>query len=319
MVSACGRYVFSYNGEIYNGRSTRTKLEQEGTLTFRGHSDTELLVEAINAWRLAPAVAATAGMFAFACWNRERRELSCATALASSRSFGESIAGSWPLRPNCAAYANSTNGPTISTNSLLPTTRGMDGSAPRKQFCGTYGRLNPAALLRSAPTACGCSDIGLCWIISTIRAQSTTDDALEQLLAAVTKEHLISDVTFGAFLSGVIDSSLVAAMACMGSVEPITTFTVGFDDPRFDEASYARSIADRLHTRHVEVKITAAEAIQTVPHVASWYDEPFADASQLPTGLIASGARTEVTVALSGDGGDELFAGYERGFWISRL
>jgi asparagine synthase (glutamine-hydrolysing) len=319
MVSASGRSVIVLNGEIYN----YAELREELRAPWRGASDTEVLLEAIEAWGLERALERARGMFALALWDRERREL----ALARDR-LGEK-----PLYYGRAGAA-------FLFASELKALRAHPGFAARVDRSAVaqffrYGyvaganaiyegvrKLPPGTFLRAVadgePTPY--------WSFRAV-AEATplavsgreAADLLEAELRGAVRAQMVADVPLGAFLSGGVDSSTVVALMQAQSSRPVRTFTIGFREAAFDEAPHARAVAAHLGTDHTEVHVTPREARDVIPRLPAIYDEPFADSSQIPTVLVAGIARRAVTVSLSGDGGDELFAGYPRYRLASRL
>ncbi|MCL2657537.1 MAG: asparagine synthase (glutamine-hydrolyzing) [Betaproteobacteria bacterium] len=333
MTSAAGRWTIAFNGEIYNYRKLRAELERaRGDIAWRGHSDTETLLEAIEEWGLVDALGRCDGMFAFAAWDRAEQRL----ILARDR-LGEK-----PLY-----YGNMPDGSLLFASELRalyqhPSWRGaLDRDAlgllmhyntipaPHSIWQGIY-KLPPAHWLEVRERKPGPPQAY--WKLSDAiaagapsRAAEPGDagawvDRLEGVLGEVIEQEMISDVPLGAFLSGGIDSSLIVAMMQKRASRPVKTFTIGFREDSFDEARYAREVAKHLGTEHHELYLTGADALAVVPHLPDIFDEPFADSSQVPTYLVSRFAREHVTVALSGDAGDELFSGYTRyhvgdGFW----
>jgi asparagine synthase (glutamine-hydrolysing) len=335
MLSADGRFVLNYNGEIYNHRELRAELDGNGPRNWRGDSDTETLVECIAEWGLERALRACVGMFALALWDRAERRLS----LARDR-FGEK-----PLYYGWAGtdlvFASELKAlrlhpkfePRVSRDALrLYASRGYV-PAPLSIYERVF-KLPPASILsftldvaRSPRNAAAAhepaSGVTLThyWSYADVVARGLDQpiedeaEALEQLheaLAAAIRGQSIADVPVGAFLSGGIDSSTVVALYQKYSATPVRSFTIGIADAALDEAGHAREVAAALGTVHNEQYVTVDQARGVIPLLPAMYDEPFADASQIPTFLVSRFARGEVKVALSGDGGDELFGGYNR-------
>ncbi|HEY8618264.1 asparagine synthase (glutamine-hydrolyzing) [Phenylobacterium sp.] len=333
MVSRSGRFVITYNGEIYNSTELRAEVQRtSGEQEWRGHSDTEVLLAAIDQWGAEAALMKAEGMFAFALWDRSSRKL----LLARDRS------GEKPLYYGFAADAFVFG----SELKALRTARGFEADidyAAATRFLQLSYVPAPYSIYRNARKLTAGSFIEVraediaarrwpeprpYWDIRRIAdagsAEPIHDEALaiemlDETLRRAVKSQMSADVPLGAFLSGGIDSSTVVAMMQDQSATPVTTFTVGFGDPGYDESMVADRVARFLGTDHHELHVTPAEAQAVVPLLGRIYDEPFADASQIPTYLIAKLARTRVTVALSGDGGDELFAGYNRHLWLPAL
>ena len=331
MASRDGRLVLNYNGEIYNHAALRAELEAQGRGPaadggqWRGHSDTETLIECIAAWGLEPTLTKAAGMFAFALWDARERRLH----LVRDR-FGEKplyygwVAGAFAFASELKALRLITGFDNeVSREALSLFTRLTHVPAPLSIYEGIY-KLEPGSILsakveelreRQAPGRFvrrwwSYRDVLLAGLADPVADPGEADERLEQALAQAVADQAIADVPVGAFLSGGVDSSTVAALfARRGKV---STFTIGFEDSAFDEAPHARAVAAHLATEHHESRITAREAQDVIPLLPAIYDEPFADSSQIPTFLICRHARSEVAVALSGDGGDEMFGGYNR-------
>ena len=331
MLSANERYAMVFNGEIYNAETLRARLDQEGPpIRWRGHSDTEVLLEWIARHGITSALEAAAGMLALGIWDRQERRLT----LARDR------AGEKPLYYGWA-------GNTLLFASELKAFRAAEGFDPAidREAEAAFAELgyvpSPLCIYRDARKlpAGSClawtPDEGRTWpeatpwwSIETVAARGTADPistveegdaALEEVLGRAVEQQMISDVPLGAFLSGGIDSSLIVALMQARASRPVKTFTVAFDDAVFDESDYAAAVARHLGTEHYALRVSTTEARAVVPMLADMYDEPFADASQIPLSLIAGFARRHVTVALSGDGGDELFAGYNRYRLLPRI
>ena len=327
MVSGSGRYVIAYNGEIYNFRELRRQLEGAG-VAFRGNSDTEVALAAFEAWGFDQALARFVGMFAFALWDGEARTL----RLVRDR---------MGIKPMYWAR----KGPLFLFGSELKALAACDGweAEVDRDALSAYVRWNavpsPLCILRGAAKlapgtvltarAGGEPEIRTYWDLRAIATESHAqpadlDDfaaagALEALLREAVAGRMIADVPLGAFLSGGTDSSLVLALMQAQSSRPVRSFSIGFEDKEYDEAPAARAVAEHLGTDHTELVAGPREALDVIPDLAEWYDEPFADSSQIPTYLVSRMTRRHVTVALSGDGGDELFAGYTTYRWAERV
>ena len=320
MVSASGRLVFTYNGEIYNHRELRAGLEARG-INFRGHSDTEVMLEAIDAYGLEDAMARCVGMFALALWDKESRTLTLARdRLGIKPLYWAEIDGTVVFGSELKALHASD----LFTGDI---DRGVLGSylrfgfvpAPQTIFANA-AKLAPGTMAIFQPGLA--PELKRFWslehCVRTAMAnpfEGSETEALDQLDAHLTEavsSRMVADVPLGAFLSGGIDSSLVTATMCKSSSQPVRTFSIGFEEGGYDESASARAVAGHLQTDHTEFHVTADEARQVIPDLANMYDEPFADSSQIPTHLVSRLARDHVTVALSGDGGDEMFAGYNR-------
>lgn len=344
MQSACGRYVIAFNGEIYNHLDLRRDLEAAGAAPeWRGHSDTETLLAGIVHWGLNETLRRSAGMFAIALWDRQDRQLS----LARDRMGEKPIYWGWAgqalvFGSELKALRQTPDFPRdICREAVAQYLRFAYVPAPRSIYSGVY-KLEPGCILtidgmppEVAPNAplrpgesYGSLSIRHYWSLNeTIKSGahsrfSTEAEALaavEETLQRAVSRQMVADVPLGAFLSGGIDSSLVVALMQTQSSRPVRTFTVGFENPAFNEAPFAAAVARHLGTHHSELTITEVEAREVIPLLPEMYDEPFADASQIPTYLVCKAARGEVTVALSGDAGDELFGGYNRYFWGPRI
>jgi asparagine synthase (glutamine-hydrolysing) len=317
MVSASGRSVIVFNGEIYNAAELRADLTGHA---FRGHSDTEVLLECCERFGVERTLPRLIGMFAFAFYDREARVLTlCRDRLGKKPlylgSFGE-VAFASELK---AFHRHPAFSPQIDPVALSGFVRFGYVPHPRSIY-GGVGQVPPGGFARVA--ADGTITQGRYWradeaATAALTDPFTGDDAdglaeLEAILRDAVRRRMVADVPLGAFLSGGIDSSLVIALMQAESDRPVRTFTIGFDVPGFDEAPHARAVARHLGTDHEELYLTAQDAIDEVPRLPEIYDEPFADSSQLPTYLVSRITRRHVTVALSGDGGDESFAGYDR-------
>ena len=336
MTSTSGRYVLTYNGEIYNHLDLRAELEVGGQIEWRGHSDTETLLAAIEQWGLAGALERTVGMFALGLWDREHRSL----ALARDRMGEKPLYYGWAGRGFVFAselkairlvpgFDN-----TIDPASLDCLVRSAYVPTPRSIYRGLYKLIPGAILTVSAGARDGASPqfVGLpghyeqlaidrFWSLSGVASKASSnlfadeDEAARQLEALLIKSvtrQSVADVPVGTFLSGGYDSSMIAALQKAYSQSGVKTFTIGFDEAGFDESPHARVVAEHLGTDHHELRVSAADTMAVIPGLAQIYDEPFADSSQIPTYLLSKLARKQVTVALSGDGGDELFGGYSR-------
>lgn len=344
MLSACGRYAMVFNGEIYNHTDLRTALSaSHAAPVWRGGSDTETLLAGITHWGLEETLRRASGMFAIALWDRTTRQL----CLARDRMGEKPLYWGWAGRTlvfgsELKALRQHPDFPTaICKDAVAQYLQFAYVPAPRSIHPGIY-KLEPGCLLRVDGTApptppakplrpgdhYDTITLSRYWSLhSTIdagaqRAFTTEAEALtclEQDLQRAVARQMISDVPLGAFLSGGIDSSLIVALLQKQSAQPVRTFTVGFENPAFNEAPHAAAVARHLGTDHTEVTVTEAEARAVIPALPEIYDEPFGDSSQIPTHLICRAARQDVTVALSGDGGDEGFGGYNRYFWGPRI
>lgn len=325
MHSHNGRYVITYNGEVYNFAEIRAELTARGN-TFRGTSDTEVILAAIDEWGVVPAIRRFVGMFAFGLFDRQARTLHLVRdrlgvkPLYWTLSDGYLLFGS-ELRSLMAHAAFRRQVDPDATAALI---RYSYVPAPATIFRGVF-KLPPATVLTigigKQPALESYWSLTETVSRSGSLATDTTQAAeqLNSLLRDAVRCRMVADVPVGAFLSGGTDSSAVVALMQSVSSRPVRTFTIGFSDPAYNEADRARAVANHIGTDHTEVMLDARDAIDLVGDVANWFDEPFADSSQLPTYLVSRMTRKHVTVALSGDGGDELFAGYPKYAWFDRV
>jgi asparagine synthase (glutamine-hydrolysing) len=329
MVSACGRYVITFNGEIYNFLALRRELESKGQAPqFRGNSDTEVMLAAISSWGLKRAMGEFIGMFAFALWDRKERCLH----LVRDRVGIKPLYYGWAGRAFVfgselkALRAHPDFGGQIHRDALALYFRDNCIPAPYSIYDCVF-KLQPGHFLtiseRRVPTPQKAPlKSEAYWSAREIwtrgagnQWKGTEDEAadtLETLLRNSIDLQMISDVPLGAFLSGGIDSSTVVALMQSKSSRPVKTFTIGFHNDYYNEARHAKRVARHLGTDHTELYITDDDARMVIPGIPQMYDEPFADSSQIPTFLVSKLTREQVTVALSGDGGDELFSGYSK-------
>jgi asparagine synthase (glutamine-hydrolysing) len=330
MVSASGRYVIVYNGEVYNHHDLRAELESLGAApSWRGHSDTEVLLAAIDHWGIKDTLKRLNGMFAFALWDRAERCLYLARdrlgekPLYYGQSGGVFLFGS-ELK---ALTAHPDFKREIDRSALTLLLRHNYIGAPRSIWRG-INKLPPAHYLVIRG---GGGDVGApvsYWDFSSIaeagaRAPRPNGpelvDELEMLLKDAVGRRMEADVPLGAFLSGGVDSSTIVALMQAQSSRPVRTFSIGFHEQGYNEAVHAKAVAAHLGTDHTEFYVTAEDALAVIPKLPVMWDEPFSDSSQIPTYLVSQLTRQHVTVSLSGDGGDELFAGYNRYFLVTRL
>ena len=344
MRSESGCHVIVFNGEIYNHLDMRYDLAADGaTPDWRGHSDTETLLAGITHWGLDETLQRAKGMFALALWDRSEKQFSLARDRMGEKPFywgwaGQALVFGSELKalrahPNCPTE--------VCRDALAQYLRFMYVPAPRSIHPGLY-KLEPGTILTvdGAPPAGppvnpirpgghhGSIGIRRYWDLNAeiqAGAQNQIEDegdavaALSEVLSKAVQRQMISDVPLGAFLSGGVDSSAIVALMQAQSERPVQTFTIGFDEAAFDESPYAAAVARHLGTEHTKLHVTDADARDVMPLLPDLYDEPFADSSQIPTYLVCSAARQHVTVALSGDGGDELFGGYNRYFWGPKI
>jgi asparagine synthase (glutamine-hydrolysing) len=325
MHSASGRFVITFNGEIYNFQTLRRELEAAGQ-RFRGHSDTEVMLAAFETWGVVPAVRRMVGMFAFGLWDRRERTL----YLGRDRMGEKPLYYGW--RGKSFLFGSTLNAlrahphwqGEVDRDALMLFLRHDYIPAPHSIYRGLH-KLPPGTLLkltyadavqRALPTPQAywsvreAAERGMANPLHCNEAAAV--EQLEQLLRATIADQMIADVPLGAFLSGGVDSSLIVALMQAQSTQPVKTFTIGFDEPGYNEAEFAKAVAQHLGTDHTELYLKPEAALDLIPQLPEIYDEPFADSSQLPTYLVAKLAREHVTVSLSGDAGDELFCGYRR-------
>lgn len=321
MVSECGRFVLIFNGEIYNHLQLRRELETIGAAPeWRGHSDTETMLAAFAKWGIEGALHRFNGMFAFALWDRRERALTLARDRMGEKPlyyghggktffFGSELKSFRP-HPDWS--------PEIDRNALADFLQYNYVPGPKSIYRGI--RKLPAAHFVTIRNQG--QDVGepvAYWDIDDKARQPKMSgsakeltDELEKLLLDSVKMRMASDVPLGAFLSGGIDSTIIAAMMQAQSDVPVRTFTIGFGEKAYNEAEHAKAIAQHLGTDHTELYVSAQDALDVIPKLPEIWDEPFADSSQIPTLLLSKLTRQHVTVSLSGDGGDELFCGYNR-------
>jgi asparagine synthase (glutamine-hydrolysing) len=332
MHSPAGRYVLTFNGEIYNYLDIRAELEAAGHMVqWRGHSDTEILLAGFDFWGIKATLQRASGMFAFAVWDRQERALTLARDRLGEKPlyYGRQRPdGPFLFGSELKALAQHPGfEPEIDRAALGLFVRYLAVPAPHSIYRG-ISKLMPGTMLtvRSdgeavAETYWSGAEVALSGAADPIDlAPDAAADELEKMLDRAVGRQMVSDVPLGAFLSGGVDSSSVVAIMQKLSARPVKTFTVGFHERDYNEAEHAKAVARHLGTDHTELYVSPAEAMDVIPRLPGMYDEPFADSSQIPTHLIAALARQHVTVALSGDGGDELFGGYDRylltqGFW----
>jgi len=330
MLSQHGRYVVVFNGEIYNFQELRAQLDAEGQgIAWRGHSDTEVALAAFEAWGVEAALPRFNGMFALGLWDRRERCL----WLARDR-FGEKplylfrhakgLAFASELKalrhtPGWREEVSADALASLLAYNYVPTPLGIFEGVTKLEagsaLCFAAANAEPRRLryFSAAETA-------LRALASPLPGSERERlDELERVLKRAVGLRLHADVPLGAFLSGGIDSSTVVALMQAQSPRAVRTFTIGFTEAAYDESPQAAAVARHLGTEHTELIVQPADALAVIPRLPTLYDEPFADASQLPTFLVSELARRQVTVSLSGDGGDELFAGYNRHAWLPRV
>ena len=332
MVSPSGRYVLIYNGEIYNFAALQLELEARG-YKFPGHSDTAVFLAGFEEWGIAETCRRANGMFAFAVWDRKKCRLV----------FGRDQFGQKPLYygwvgdvllfgselKSLAAYPGFAG--RIDRDALTLFLRHCYVPHPRTIWHGIR-KLSPGCILeldqthlerRSTPepfafwSAIETARLGLEQPFCGDKTEAR--EKLEAIAKDAVRQCMVSDVPIGVFLSGGTDSSLIAALMQYHSARPVRSFSVGFEDAEFDESHHAHAVARHLGTEHTELRVAETDALDVIPRLSSIYDEPFADSSQIPTCLVSRLARTHVTVSLTGDAGDEVFAGYNRYVWSEKL
>ena len=320
MASADGRYVITYNGEIYNFQELRSELEARGA-SFRGHSDTEVMLEAFAIDGIEPTVKRLIGMFAISLWDRQTRTLTLIRDRLGIKplywaKFGSLFLFGSELK---ALRAHPGWTPRVNRNAIAGYMRHNYIPSPYSIYEGVF-KLTPGGILtlpwQKEP------HLDRYWNAREVALAGLNDpldvgdaeliDRLEALLKDAVRRRMVADVPVGAFLSGGIDSSTVVALMQAANAGPVRSYSIGFDVAHYDESSHAAAVARHLHTEHTELTVTSQQALDVIPQLADIYDEPFADSSQIPTYLVSAMTRQHVTVALSGDGGDELFGGYNR-------
>jgi asparagine synthase (glutamine-hydrolysing) len=348
MCSHSSRYTIAFNGEIYNHISIRVELASLGvSVLWRSHSDTETLLAAIECWGIDDTLKRCVGMFAFALWDSESHTL----ILARDRLGEKPLYYGWSANGDQSAFVFASelkairaypgfNAP-ISRVALSQYLRFTYVPTPLSIYEGFF-KLEPGCMLviKGIPPNCAPSDplavgqqygtleVRRWWSLKErvadglaclIQDETAAIDAVESALSRALEGQSLADVPLGAFLSGGVDSSIIVALMQSRSSNRVKTFTIGFDEASFDESPYALAVANHLGTDHNEIRVSSKLAQEVIPALPWMYDEPFADSSQIPTHLVCRAAKHNVTVALSGDGGDELFGGYNRYFWASRV
>ncbi|QNM83144.1 asparagine synthase (glutamine-hydrolyzing) [Sphingomonas sabuli] len=332
MHSHSGRFVTAYNGEIYNHLDIRSELESIGKAPpWAGHSDTETLLAAVEAWGIRGTLERATGMFAIALWDRQERRLVLARDRLGEKPlyYGRQQGGAGPFLFGSelkALRCHPQFEAEVDRDALTLLLRFNYIPAPHSIYRG-ISKLMPGTFLTLRGDAA--PEIETYWSVAEAAERGVADrlflsdgdavDALEAQLDRAIGGQMLADVPLGAFLSGGVDSSAVVAIMQKLSPRPVRTFTIGYEDRNFNEADDAKAVARHLGTDHSELYITADEARAVIPRLPQIYDEPFADSSQIPTHLVSALARQDVTVALSGDGGDEVFGGYNRYLYTAKL
>ncbi len=320
MVSACERYVIVYNGEVYSHDEMRADLERAGH-RFRGTSDTEVILAGCAEWGVDATARRLIGMFAFALYDRRERILSLVRDRIGIKPLY------WGTFPGLFLFGSELKPlrrhpgwtPTVDRNAVSAFMRHNYIPAPHSIYRGIR-KLTPGTVLTVHDGVV--SEERPFWSLDDVvsdglrsrrpRRDAEVIDELDILLRDAVRRRMVADVPLGSLLSGGIDSTLVTALMQQQSDRPVRTFSIGFREQGFDEAPYAKAIARHLGTEHTELYVDSSLAIDVVPRLPQIFDEPFADSSQLPTFLVCELTRRHVTVVLSGDGGDEIFAGYKR-------
>lgn len=320
MVSANGRYIIIYNGEVYNFQPIRAELEKKGH-TFRGHSDTEVILESFSEFGIEPTIKRLIGMFAIAVWDRKDRALTLIRDRLGIKPLYWAKVGKLFLFGSelKALHAHPRFKPKIDSSAIAAYLRHNYIPAPRTVYEGV-SKLEPGTILTLSED--GATTVSRYWDARAVAragianpvagTDSEATDELEAILQDAVRRRMIADVPLGAFLSGGVDSSAVVALMQSANMGKVRTFTIGFSEAGYGEGPHAAAVARHLGTEHSELTVTAQQALDVIPQLPEWFDEPFADSSQIPTYLVSAMTRRHVTVALSGDGGDELFAGYDR-------
>jgi asparagine synthase (glutamine-hydrolysing) len=327
MQSMAGRYVIVFNGEIYNHLSLRQDLQaKKGLLSWRGNSDTETLLACFDAWGISATIEKCVGMFSMAIWCRKEKNL----ILVRDRLGEKPLYYGWVYQGGQSVFlfgselkalrAHPAFTAEIDTLALGSYMQNMTVANTRSIYKGIQ-KVPPGSILtlsrqNSVPM------VARYWSVEQVAAQGLANrfsgstiqavDALEDLLNDAVAKQMSADVPLGAFLSGGVDSSTIVAMMQAQSSRPVKTFSIGFHEDIYNEADYAKAVAAHLGTDHTDLFVTPQQALAVIPKLATLYDEPFADSSQIPTFLVSQMTKQHVTVALSGDAGDELFAGYNR-------
>lgn len=326
MVSHDGRLIMVLNGEIYNFPDLRRQLTDEGLAPeWKGASDTEVLLAALSGWGIEKALERASGMFAFALWDRRDRTLCLARDRMGEKPLYYGWQGSGSERVMlfgsdlAAIEAHPAFRPEIDRGALNLFMRHNYVPAPRSIYASIH-KLMPGHWARFTPGS-EAPELHAYWDMLAIAGSAKPAlrlsaegvvDELDRLLSASVKRQMVADVPLGAFLSGGVDSSTIVALMQKQSSRKVKTFTIGFSEDAYNEAVHAKAVAEHLGTDHTELYVQPRDALDVIPDLSTYYAEPFADSSQVPTFLVSKLARTAVTVSLSGDAGDELFGGYNR-------
>jgi asparagine synthase (glutamine-hydrolysing) len=330
MISPSGRYAIVFNGEVYNHAELRSHLDAERPHRWRGHSDTEVMLAAVEAWGLEEAVRRFVGMFAFALWDRSEGALHLVRDRVGIKPlfvgftsdgllFGSELK-SLLRDPGFPREVNRDALRAFVGVNCVPAPLSIWQHA-EKILPGTIVTFRgPEREARSTHVYWSAVDVAFSGLADPfVGSDAEAIESLDSTLRNAVSLRMMADVPIGAFLSGGIDSSVVVALMQAQASRPVRTFSIGSDDSEFDEASHALAVARHLGTDHTAFRVTGSDALDVVPDLPAMYDEPFGDSSQIPTFLVSRLAREHVTVSLSGDGGDELFGGYNRHLWVPRL
>lgn len=318
MVSPSTDWVITYNGETYNFGSLRNELETTGVV-FRGRSDSEVLAAALDAWGFHATLARMRGMYAIAAWHIPTRKLYLARdPLGQKPLFYGWCGDTFVFGSELKTLKALNSRPPVDRNSVAKMLRYSCVPAPHTIYQGVY-KLPPASFLVFCEETRKVSQPQRLWRPNPQDSEPANLKGAVALLEDAVKLRMVSDVPLGAFLSGGVDSTLITAMMQRASSTPVQSFTIGFEDETYNEGEQARLVAEYLGTAHTELRFSEKDALDIVPRLGDLYDEPFGDPSQVPTVLLCQLARQHVTVALSGDGGDELFRGYNRSVWLPKL
>ena len=331
MVSHSERFVITYNGEIYNHLEIRNEIEKNGfSINWRGTSDTETLLQAIECWGIETTLKKILGMYAFVVWDKKKRSL----LIARDRMGEKPIYFGWQGNGNNKVFLFGSELKSLKAHPSFERQINRDViplqlhhnciPAPYSIYKNIY-KLLPAhfmelkesdlnqGLLPNSKPYWSLKDIANLGTRNSLpNSSSSVKNELENLLKKTVKQQMMSDVPLGAFLSGGIDSSLIVALMQTQASQPIKTFTIGFHEQSYNEAKYAKTLAKFIGTDHTEFYVSDKQALEVIPKLSNIYDEPFSDSSQIPTYLVSHLAKENVKVSLSGDGGDELFCGYNR-------
>lgn len=322
MLSPSGRFTMVFNGEVYNFKLLRKELEGLG-LSFRGHSDTEVLLNGFEAWGVEATIKKSVGMFAIALWDSHENRLHLIRDRVGEKPLYYGLVNnSLVFSSELKAFKQFPGfSGEINRNSLALMMRHNYIPAPHSIYKDVY-KLPAATILSVELESPGDWRLGKYWNFSSVVEEGVNNrsdlsdaahvEGLDQVLRQSISDKMIADVPLGAFLSGGYDSTAVVALMQSISHNPVNTFSIGFHEEGYNEAVHAKAVAGHLGTNHTELYVTPDQALDLIPRLPTVYDEPFSDSSQIPTYLVSQMTREKVTVALSGDGGDELFGGYNR-------